>query len=82
MNAPFDYVAYLDDLQSVGLNLTRLFSGVYCEAAGDFNIKDNTLAPGRGNLLCPFARSAHARLRQRREQVRFDPVGRGVLSHA
>ncbi len=57
MNAPFDYVAYLDHLQSVGLNLTRIFSGVYCEAAGDFNIKDNTLAPGPGQLLCPFARS-------------------------
>ena len=57
MNAPFDYVAYLDELQSVGLNLTRLFSGVYCEALGDFGIKDNTLAPGPGNLLCPFARS-------------------------
>lgn len=57
MNAPFDYVAYLDELQSVGLNLTRIFSGVYCEAYGDFDIKDNTLAPGRGHLLCPFARS-------------------------
>ncbi len=57
MNAPFDYVAYLNELQSAGLNLTRIFSGVYCEAAGDFDIKDNTLAPGPGNLLCPFARS-------------------------
>jgi len=57
MNSPFDYVAYLDELQSAGLNLTRTFSGVYCEAVGDFDIKDNTLAPGPGNLLCPFARS-------------------------
>ncbi|MCX6923949.1 MAG: DUF4038 domain-containing protein, partial [Verrucomicrobia bacterium] len=57
MNAPFDYVAYLEELQSVGLNLTRLFSGVYCEARGDFDIKDNTLAPGPRNLLCPYARS-------------------------
>ena len=57
MNTPFDYVAYLDQLQSVGLNLTRIFSGVYCEARGDFDIKDNPLAPGRGQLLCPFARS-------------------------
>jgi hypothetical protein len=57
MNSPFDYAAYLDELQSAGLNLTRTFSGVYCEAVGDFNIKDNTLAPGPGNLLCPFARS-------------------------
>ncbi len=57
MNKAFDYVAYLDELQSVGLNLTRIFSGVYCEAAGDFNIKDNVLAPGPGHLHCPFARS-------------------------
>ncbi len=57
MNTAFDYVAYLDELQSVGLNLTRIFSGVYCEASGDFSIKDNTLAPGHGNLLCPFVRS-------------------------
>ena len=57
MNAPFDYVAYLDELQSVGLNLTRVFSGVYCEADGDFDIENNTLTPGRGDLLCPFARS-------------------------
>lgn len=57
MNAAFDYIAYLDELQSVGLNLTRIFSGVYCEADGDFDIENNTLAPGRGDLLCPFARS-------------------------
>ena len=57
MNTELDYIAYLDELQSVGLNLTRVFSGVYCEARGDFEIKDNTLAPGRGRLLCPFARS-------------------------
>jgi len=57
MNAPFDYIAYLDELHSAGLNLTRIFSGVYCEADGDFEIANNTLAPGLGNLLTPFARS-------------------------
>ena len=57
MNGAFDYIAYLDELQSVGLNLTRIFSGVYCESQGDLDIKDNTLAPGHGKLLCPFARS-------------------------
>ena len=56
MNTAFDYVAYLDELQSIGLNLTRLFSGVYCEEEG-FASKENTLSPGPGNLLCPFARS-------------------------
>ncbi len=59
MNAPFDYVAYLDELQSLGLNKTRIFSGLYCEAPGDYGVKDNknVLAPDRGNLLCPYARS-------------------------
>ena len=51
-----------------GLNLTRIFSGVYCEASGDFSIKDNTLAPGHGIPL-PVRPQRHARLRQRREQV-------------
>ncbi len=57
MNTHFDYVTYLDELQSVGLNLTRIFSGVYCEAEGDFDIENNPLAPDPGDLICPFARS-------------------------
>jgi len=57
MNSRFNYATYLDELQSAGLNLTRIFSGVYCEKDGDFDIMNNPLAPGPGNLLCPFARS-------------------------
>jgi hypothetical protein len=57
LNAAFDYVAYLDEIRSAGLNQTRAFSGVYCEAPGDHGITNNTLAPGPGELLCPFARS-------------------------
>ena len=57
MNKPFDYIAYLDALQSLGFNLTRVFSGLYCEKVGDFGIANNTLAPTEGNLICPFARS-------------------------
>src|SRR5579872_3528253 len=59
MNAPFDYIAYLDEIHSLGLNKTRVFSGLYCEAPGDYGIKENknVLAPDRGNLLCPYARS-------------------------
>ena len=34
LNPDFDYVKYLDELNADGLNLTRTFSGVYCEAAG------------------------------------------------
>jgi len=37
--------------------LTRIFSGAYCEPPGAFNIRDNTLAPRRAGLICPWARS-------------------------
>ncbi len=33
LNLDFDYLPYLDELQRCGLNLTRTFSGVYCESA-------------------------------------------------
>lgn len=58
LNRDFDYRKYLAALESHGFNLTRIFSGVYCEPPGAFNIKQNTLAPAQGRLLCPWARSA------------------------
>ena len=57
LNRAFDYERYLDTLQSYGFNLTRTFSGAYCEPVGAFNIEKNTLAPATGDLLCPWARS-------------------------
>jgi len=57
LNADFDFGRYLDTLAGDGLNLTRTFSGVYCEPPGAFNIASNTLAPGPGRLVCPWARS-------------------------
>lgn len=57
LNLDFDYVPYLDELASHGLNLTRTFSGAYCEGPGSFTIKGNTLAPAPGRLICPWARS-------------------------
>ena len=57
LNAEFDYVKYLDEVQRSGQNLTRTFSGVYCEPPGAFNITLNTLAPAEGKLICPWARS-------------------------
>jgi hypothetical protein len=57
LNRAFDDKRYLDTLQSYGFNLTRTFSGAYCEAVGNFNIERNTLAPAAGDLLCPWARS-------------------------
>jgi len=58
LNLDFDFVRYLDELQSHGLNLTRTFSGSYREIPGSFTIQDNTLAPRPGRYLCPWARSA------------------------
>ena len=58
LNRAFDYRKYLDTLQSHGFNLTRTFSGAYCEPPGAFNIERNTLAPAKSDLLCPWARSS------------------------
>ncbi|HEY7327967.1 MAG TPA: cellulase family glycosylhydrolase, partial [Gemmataceae bacterium] len=57
LNRDFDYVRYLNELQASKFNLTRTFSGVYCEVPGSFGIVDNTLAPTKGRFLCPWARS-------------------------
>jgi len=60
LNRAFDYGKYLAKLESCGFNLTRTFSGAYCEPVGAFKIKNNTLAPAKGKLICPWARSGQA----------------------
>ena len=60
LNGAFDYSKYLATLGSHGFNLTRTFSGAYCEPVGAFNIKRNTLAPAKDKLICPWARSGTA----------------------
>ncbi|MBN2476767.1 MAG: hypothetical protein JXB62_19310 [Pirellulales bacterium] len=57
LNLDFDYEPYLDELKARGLNLTRTFSGVYCEDRNSFGIRGNPLAPAAGRLSCPWARS-------------------------
>jgi hypothetical protein len=57
LNGDFDFLPYLKELGARGLNLTRAFSGAYCEAPGDFKIQHNTLAPLPGRLVAPWARS-------------------------
>ncbi len=57
LNRAFDYKKYLKTLESLGFNLTRTFSGAYCEPLGAFGIQNNTLAPTKGRLICPWARS-------------------------
>lgn len=58
LNSDFDYQKYFNTLQKYGFNLTRTFSGAYCEPVGAFKIKDNTLAPMKNKLICPWLRSA------------------------
>jgi hypothetical protein len=57
LNRDFDYKKYFKTLESLGFNLTRTFSGAYCEPVGAFNIQNNTLAPAKNRLICPWARS-------------------------
>ena len=57
LNQDFDYVNYLSTLKRDGLNLTRTWSGSYCEPSTAFSIARNTLAPLPGRFLCPWARS-------------------------
>ena len=53
LNRDFAYLAYLDELHRHGLNLTRTFSGMYCEGWGE---GWNTLNPAPGHSR-PWARS-------------------------
>jgi len=57
MNLDFDYVKYFDELQSKGLNHTRIFSATYREVAGSFGITSNTLAPEPDRFIAPWPRS-------------------------
>lgn len=57
LNSEFNYLAYLDEVQRSGQNLTRTFSGVYCEDPTAFGIARNTMAPATGKLIAPWARS-------------------------
>jgi hypothetical protein len=57
LNREFDTDKYLAELHQHGLNLTRTFTGVYCEDAKAYGITRNTLTPADGKLLCPWARS-------------------------
>jgi hypothetical protein len=58
MNLDFDFRRYLDTLAADGMNYTRIFSGAYVEPEGAFKIARNTLAPGSGRFIAPWARSS------------------------
>lgn len=57
LNLEFDYIKYFNTLARDRLNLTRVFSGAYCEDPTAFRITRNTLAPAAGKLIAPWARS-------------------------
>jgi hypothetical protein len=57
LNLDFDFIPYLNELQSKGLNLTRTFTGVDWEPTGAFNISQNVLSPAPNRVICPWARS-------------------------
>jgi hypothetical protein len=56
LNARFDFKRYLAALEQDGLNHTRIFTGLYREVPGSFNIASNTLAPRQEDWLTPFLR--------------------------
>lgn len=58
INLDFDYMPYLDELVSKGLNLTRAFSGFYLEINDELGIEKNTLAPLPNRFIAPWARSS------------------------
>ncbi|MGC2619376.1 MAG: hypothetical protein WA414_10080, partial [Acidobacteriaceae bacterium] len=61
LNTAFDGEKYLAALTAAGLNETRLFGGSYVEVPGkSFGIARNDLAPGPGDFVAPWARSATA----------------------
>ena len=59
LNGAFNFDKYLETLSKDGLNHTRVFMGSYREEAGNFNIRSNTLAPGK-NYVSPWVRSQEA----------------------
>ena len=58
LNADFDFVRYLDELQTHGLNLTRTFAGPYREEPEILGLPDNSLAPLRPETyVAPWPRT-------------------------
>ena len=57
LNLDFDYKKYLQALYEEGMDYTRIFTGSYVENDESFGIEKNTLAPLKGRLIVPWARS-------------------------
>ncbi len=57
LNTDFDFEIYLETLQKIGLNHTRIFLGDYVESKEAFCIETNTLSPDADKFICPWQRS-------------------------
>ena len=57
INLDFDFEKYLETLDRIGLNHTRVFLGDYVELPGDFCIVTNPLSPAPGRFITPWMRS-------------------------
>lgn len=57
MNKHFDYIKYLDTLQSLGFNHTRVYTGVKRERPGEHNIDGNSLAVLAEDFIGPWKRT-------------------------
>lgn len=58
VNHDYDYVKDLNTLHADGLNYIRIFTGSYIENNQSFNIENNNLAPAKGRVITPWARSS------------------------
>lgn len=56
INLDFDYVRYLNEVRSCGLNLVRVFTGAYRQYPG-FVVEDTPLNVAPGRFIAPWARS-------------------------
>lgn len=57
MNRSFDYIKYLDTLQSLGFNHSRVYTGVKRERPGEYAIDGNALAVEAKDFICPWKRT-------------------------
>ena len=64
------------------LNLTRTFSGTYCEVPGLVRHQGQHARPGRGRLLCPWARSRRPGAADGGNKFDLSNVGRPPISPA
>lgn len=77
LNEDFNWRKYLETLARDGMNYTRIFTGSYVEAPGNFGITRNTLAPKPGRFLAPWMRSSEPGYRMgggRFDLSRFNPA--------